>query len=84
MAIAKKIELARGQVEALKQALQTEKKRIDNSRVFKTDRELTALGTQPRVRRTLKGHFGKVYALHWSGNGLAQSQIQICICIFTS
>ena len=22
----------------------------------------------PKLRRTLKGHFGKVYAMHWSGN----------------
>lgn len=27
-----------------------------------------ALGPAPKVRRTLKGHFGKVYALHWAGN----------------
>lgn len=26
------------------------------------------LGPVPKVRRTLKGHFGKVYAMHWSGN----------------
>ena len=74
MAIAKKIELAKGHVETLKQALYTEKIRIDNSRIFSMDRELMALGLQPRVRRTLKGHFGKVYALHWSGNGLKQSR----------
>lgn len=26
-----------------------------------------ALGDQLRVRRVLKGHFGKVYAMHWAG-----------------
>jgi hypothetical protein len=30
-------------------------------------------GVQPaqlnlKLRRTLKGHFGKIYAMHWSGN----------------
>ena len=24
---------------------------------------------QPKVRRNLKGHFGKVYAMHWGGGG---------------
>eukprot|EP00924_Labyrinthula_sp_SR-Ha-C_P008542 augustus_masked-scaffold_32-processed-gene-3.28-mRNA-1 protein AED:0.01 eAED:0.01 QI:0/-1/0/1/-1/1/1/0/344 len=27
---------------------------------------------QPKVRRNLKGHFGKVYALHWAGGGSDQ------------
>ena len=27
-----------------------------------------ALGPAPKLRRQLKGHFGKVYACHWSGN----------------
>lgn len=27
-----------------------------------------ALGPIPRARRILKGHFGKVYAMHWAGD----------------
>lgn len=28
-----------------------------------------SIGTPLRLRRLLKGHFGKVYAMHWSGDG---------------
>jgi guanine nucleotide-binding protein G(I)/G(S)/G(T) subunit beta-1 len=27
---------------------------------------------QPKMRRTLRGHFGKVYAMHWAGQGSPQ------------
>lgn len=30
--------------------------------------KINSLGPSPKLRRTLKGHFGKVYSLHWSGN----------------
>ena len=69
MTYAQKIEAAKGQVEVLKQILQKEKMRIDDSRSFTMSRTLPSLLIQPRVRRTLKGHFGKVYAVYWSGNG---------------
>jgi len=29
---------------------------------------MKAAGTQPKCRRILRGHFGKVYAMHWSGD----------------
>jgi len=29
--------------------------------------EISALGAMPKVRRVLKGHFGKIYAMHWAG-----------------
>jgi guanine nucleotide-binding protein G(I)/G(S)/G(T) subunit beta-1 len=31
-------------------------------------RRLGAVGNTLKARRTLKGHFGKVYAMHWSGD----------------
>lgn len=31
---------------------------------------LKPLTSNPKVRRTLKGHFGKVYAVQWAGNAL--------------
>jgi len=67
--VRQRIEAARVQVESLKHKLQEQKARIEDSDSFDTDRDLADVGSQPRARRTLKGHFGKVYALHWSGNG---------------
>lgn len=32
----------------------------------KTKAQLTELGSEPRIRRTLQGHFGKVYSMHWA------------------
>jgi len=31
--------------------------------------KISGLKPAPKVRRTLKGHFGKIYAMHWSGTG---------------
>jgi len=56
------------------------KAEIDKVREEKNDKSMSAVAsskgplrairTPPsiRLRRTLKGHFGKVYAMHWSGN----------------
>ena len=30
--------------------------------------DIRALSAPPKTRRQLKGHFGKVYAMHWSGS----------------
>ena len=64
-----RIESVRDQVESLKCALLQERTRIDDDWAFTVDHDFVNIGVQPRVRRTLKGHFGKVYSLHWSGNG---------------
>jgi len=32
------------------------------------DKHLEVLDTQPKLRRKLAGHFGKVYAMHWAGD----------------
>lgn len=31
---------------------------------------LSPLGPSLKDKRTLKGHFGKVYAMHWSGDSI--------------
>lgn len=36
------------------------------SKISKTDN--SAVLVTPKARRTLRGHFGKVYAMHWSGD----------------
>ena len=35
--------------------------------------EVQKLGDSPKCRRVLKGHFGKVYAMHWSGDAASQA-----------
>ena len=69
MALASKIDAAKSQVEALRQTIQIEKARVNDSKEFATLKDLRGIVNQPRIRRILKGHFGKVYAMHWSGNG---------------
>ncbi|KAJ1456009.1 WD40-repeat-containing domain protein [Pelagophyceae sp. CCMP2097] len=63
-----KIETAKAVVTALKAKIESEKMRIDDVRGFKCDAILQTLADAPRARKTLKGHFGKVYALHWAGS----------------
>ena len=70
MSTSARIAGARDKVDSLKLALQRERTRIDdNSGLAVDESELVSIGVRPRVRRTLKGHFGKGYSLHWSGNG---------------
>ncbi len=75
MALSAKIDAAKSQAEALRHAIQVEKVRIDNSKDFATSKDLRGIINQPRVRRILKGHFGKVYAMHWSGNGFVSHHL---------
>lgn len=73
MSLQERIADARKQVESLK----TE---IENLKKGKTDRTLQETlarrnqSNEPlsviRTRRTLRGHFGKVYASHWSGDSI--------------
>ena len=51
---------------------QEEKRRIAEDKttlqsISKGGATLPAVGKAPSVRRVLKGHFGKVYAMHWGG-----------------
>ena len=70
--IAERIAAAKKQVETLKgQVSKTRDSKMEGYAgimAVAVGRTLP-LGPQPKIRRTLKGHFGKVYAMHWSGNG---------------
>lgn len=51
--------------------------------------DLKNLGPGLKARRVLKGHFGKVYAMHWSGdnqNLVSASQVspRACTCVSAS
>lgn len=68
--IAKRIQEAKKDAEKLKSE-------ISKIRAEKEDGEMTdvaegkslkGLSQMPKCRRILKGHFGKVYAMHWSGD----------------
>ena len=70
--IAERIAAAKKQVENLK--TQVSKARESKMEGYDGIKSLAVgkaqpLGPMPKMRRTLKGHFGKVYAMHWSGNG---------------
>jgi len=65
---------SKAQVEALKLAIESEQQRVENAsgpalRYAFKEPGLTILQEQ----RPLGGHLGKVYALHWSGNGLSSA-----------
>lgn len=69
--IADRIAAAKKQVENLK--AQVSMAQGEKTNGFKGMKDIATgkgsqLGTTLKVRRTLKGHFGKVYAMHWSGN----------------
>eukprot|EP01036_Dinobryon_divergens_P045445 gene45445-60713_t len=70
--VVERISAAKKQVEGLKSQL-------DKAREQKMDgypgiakhaagKSVSALGSLPKVRRVLKGHFGKVYAMNWAGD----------------
>lgn len=80
---------ARKKAEALKSEIakaQNDKKDCSiNDAAAKKD--LKNLGPGLKARRVLKGHFGKVYAMHWSGdnsNLVSASQVRcalrVCMC----
>lgn len=68
--IAERIATAKKQVENLKsQVAKAQEQKMQGYAGIKAaaSGKVQPLGAQPKIRRTLKGHFGKVYALHWSG-----------------
>ena len=70
--IAERIAAAKKQVESLKsQVAKAREAKMDGYEGIKAlaAGKVQPLGPIPKMRRTLKGHFGKVYAMHWSGNG---------------
>lgn len=70
--IAERIAAAKKQVESLKnQVSKAQSAKLEGYDGIKNNsgaKSAKPLGPLPRVRRTLKGHFGKVYAMHWSGD----------------
>lgn len=69
--IIERIAAAKKQVEALKSELVvTRDEKMKNFSGFNgtnlTNHSL--IGPKPKIRRYLKGHFGKVYAMHWASN----------------
>lgn len=68
-------------IEALKKQVAELKSKVENKRGENNDggfnqvdesvkSGLKPLSSAPKPRRTLKGHFGKVYAIQWSGNAV--------------
>lgn len=69
--IAERIAAAKKQVENLKAQVSKAQEEKTNGYTGMKDivgGKASQLGPTPKIRRTLKGHFGKVYALHWSGD----------------
>jgi guanine nucleotide-binding protein G(I)/G(S)/G(T) subunit beta-1 len=59
------------QVASLKQQIETIRAQKKNTSMAKTSAAggpLREIRKPIKLRRTLKGHFGKVYAMHWSGD----------------
>jgi guanine nucleotide-binding protein G(I)/G(S)/G(T) subunit beta-1 len=58
----------------LKQKLHALKQELESAREAKNNGTFDSKASSPppqpiKIRRTLKGHFGKVYAMHWAGRG---------------
>lgn len=69
--IAERIAAAKKQVENLKKEVAKAKEaKVDGYEGIRglANGKTFPLGPAPKMRRPLKGHFGKVYAMHWSGN----------------
>lgn len=68
--IGERIAAAKKQVENLKaQVSKAQENKMNGFSGIKSMAEgkVQPLGPAPKVRKTLKGHFGKVYAVHWAG-----------------
>jgi len=65
-----RIAKAKNDLERLKQQIQESraKKKTGTMKDCTKGRPLKQLSAQPKMRRVLKGHFGKVYAMHWAGD----------------
>ncbi|CAK9110228.1 Guanine nucleotide-binding protein subunit beta [Durusdinium trenchii] len=66
---------AKAQLQALREELQTLKSQGQNGG-FETVSNVSQLTTgNLKARRQLKGHFGKVYAMHWAGAGSSEELV---------
>jgi len=72
--IQERLAAARKKAETLKaELMKAQNAKKDSSianAVAKNQSELKMLGPPLKVRRQLKGHFGKVYAMQWAGDGV--------------
>jgi guanine nucleotide-binding protein G(I)/G(S)/G(T) subunit beta-1 len=72
--IQERLAAARKKAESLKSEIakaQSEKKDCAiQDAAAKKQADLKSLGPALKHRRVLKGHFGKVYAMHWSGDNV--------------
>jgi len=69
--LAERIATAKKQIESLKsQVSQTKAAKLQGYDGMKgpATGKVPPLGPAPKIRRQLKGHFGKIYAMHWAGN----------------
>lgn len=70
--IAQRIADAKRQVESLKQQVtKAQEQKLSGYNGIKSvaaGKAPPLAPSAPKVRRTLKGHFGKIYAMHWSGS----------------
>ncbi len=70
--IQKRLDAAKKKAETLKSDIEkvlADKSNCNISDVtLKKASDLKELGNPLKLRRVLKGHFGKVYAMHWSGD----------------
>ena len=68
--IAERIASAKKQVENLKaQVSKAQEQKMNGYTGIRNTAQgkVAPLGVAPKVKRILKGHFGKVYAMHWAG-----------------
>jgi len=72
MASRKRVDASRGEAEGLRESIRATKARLKDSTMAEIVAETKAreLGPVPKCRRTLQGHYGKVYAMHWAGDTL--------------
>jgi guanine nucleotide-binding protein G(I)/G(S)/G(T) subunit beta-1 len=69
--LSERIAAARREVENLKNEIQDIRASKENGLMGDcSTSSLSPLGPSLKDKRTLKGHFGKVYAMHWSGDSI--------------
>jgi len=66
--IAERIQTARREAESLKEQIRANREAMNDTTLKTFTRDLPTLGKNDkmRVRRTLKGHLAKIYAMHWA------------------
>lgn len=67
-----RIEGARSEAEGLRESIRALKQKLSDSTMQTVvgERKCRELAAAPKCRRTLQGHYGKVYAMHWAGDTL--------------